>query len=82
MTIDPELAERDRALETLDLAFGRRMMPNASSDDVILIALHKARVEVVRIREPSRRESMHWLKRRGLSRINGLMWPKNDELPE
>jgi len=53
--------ERDRALSALDMLWARRMMPQASGDDVRLLAMHKARIHSLGVSGALRRESMRWL---------------------
>lgn len=70
------LAERKLALETLDMAYARRNFPNASSDEVLLLAMHKARYECTDIAANLRRASEKWLKARDFNRVHDLPWPK------
>lgn len=76
------LAERDAALRTMDIAYARKMMPGASSDDVRLCAMHKARYEMTGMEPELRRESRAWLEERGFGRLNNSQWPADDSLPE
>lgn len=75
------LSERNEALTTLDMAWSRRMIPDASSDDVRLMAMHKARYECTQIAPDLRRESRRWLEKNGCGRFYGQPWPDGDELP-
>jgi hypothetical protein len=60
-TILDFVKERDAALSKLDMEWARRMMPHASSDEVRLIAMHKARHQAINIPERLRRQSARWL---------------------
>lgn len=53
--------ERDKALARLDMEWARRTMPNASSDEVRLIAMHKARYHSLGVSSRKRRASARWL---------------------
>lgn len=70
------LADRKLALETLDMAYARRNFPKASSDEVLLLAMHKARYECTDIAPNLRRASAKWIKARGFKRLYDLPWPK------
>lgn len=74
-------ATRTAALATLDLDYARRVFPNASSDELLLATLHKARYECADIDAALRVESRTWLESRGFSRLNRLPWPSPGELP-
>ncbi len=76
------VAERDQALATLDMEYARKMIPAASSDEVRLIALHKARYEAVSIDPILRHSSGVWLKKRGYRRLGGMDFLPSEELPE
>ena len=71
------LEERNRALVSLDIDYARRMLPNATSDQVLLAAMHKARYECTVIASELRHSSGHWLRERGMGRMTG-----GDLLPE
>lgn len=60
---------RDEALRTLDMDYARTAIPGASSDEVRLMALHKARYETTRIAPELRQESRAWLEERGDTRL-------------
>lgn len=70
------LADRKLALETLDMAYARRNFPGASSDEVLLLAMHKARYECTDVAANLRRASGAWLKKHGYKRVYDLPWPK------
>ena len=74
--------ERNAALTTLDMDFARRMLPEARSDEVRLIAMHKARYEAADIAPELRRDSRRWLEERRYARFHGLPWPAGEEFPE
>lgn len=75
------LKERDEALVSLDLEYARRKFPQAA-DETLLMALHKARVEVLTMPETLRRKSMEWLKERGYGPMTEVNWPEDGSLPE
>lgn len=72
-------ARRDKALAELDMEWAREQMLTASSDEVRLISMHKARYEAVNIEPALRLESKAWLQERGYGRLYGL--PFTEELP-
>lgn len=63
--------ERNQAFINLDLVYARQQFPEASSDDVLLCALHKARYECTDIPARLRLESGDWLRERGFTRAQG-----------
>lgn len=65
------LDERLNALRTLDVAWARREAPGASSDEVLLIALHKARYRCREIEAALRHESAEWLRSRACGDLFG-----------
>jgi len=73
--------ERAHALRTLDLAWARREAPGASSDDVLLIALHKARYRCRGIEDDLRHESAEWLRAHGFGDMHGEPLLPRGELP-
>lgn len=75
-------AERTKALRDLDIAWARKNMPHASSDEVLMVAMHKARYEDIGIPNELRHESRRWLEERRYSRFAGLPWPADGSLPE
>lgn len=64
-------AERNSALSALDMEWARRTMPDASSDDVRLLAMHKARYECTDLADELRHTSAAFLVERGSTRFNG-----------
>lgn len=73
--------ERNAALSSLDLNYARKMFPNASSDDVLMLTLHKARYECTGIKDYERHLSAQWLRERGYGRLHGPLLPEG-ELPK
>ena len=73
---------RDKALRTLDVNLARAISDAKSSDEIILIGLHKARVEATSIDRGLRLESVEWLRARGIKRMFGQPLPAPGELPE
>ena len=63
--------ERDKALANLDMEYARRVIPMATSDEVRLIAMHKARYEITSLPAELRHESANWLRERGYKRGTG-----------
>lgn len=74
-------AARNAALLALDMTYAREQMPDASGDDVRLMAMHKARYECKDLPDAARHESAKWLRDRALGRFNGPLLPEG-ELPE
>jgi hypothetical protein len=75
------LDERDAALTTLDLNWARKLLPEGTSDEILLTSMHKARYDCTAIAPELRHASGDWLRSRGLTRIAGLEWPPTGELP-
>lgn len=75
-----EIAERDRMLIELDLLAAAKIMPD-TSDDVRIVAMHKARYECTSIDDPSRHKSGEWLRERGYGRMYGMELLPKGELP-
>jgi hypothetical protein len=73
---------RNEALRTLDLVWARDCFPNASSDDVLLAAMHKARYDCVGIEDALRHDSARWLRERGLGALGGRPLLPEGQLPE
>ncbi len=69
-------------LERLDIDLAKMMMPEASSDRVILIALHKARYESINIASELRQESRKWLEINGYGRYKKQSFSSDGSLPE
>lgn len=80
-SLEDYLAERNAALAAMDMQWARRSTSGVS-DEVLLVAMHKARVEVATMKPELRHESMAWLKDLGCSRMGGLPWPADGGLPE
>lgn len=64
--------ERNDALRKLDMEWARKMLPDASSDHVRLMAMHKARYEATGIEKHLRLESQAWLQDHGYGRMCGI----------
>lgn len=75
--LEAALAERNRALQSLDMDYARRMLPGATSDFVRLVAMHKARYECTAVAPEARHASADWLRQHKLGRATG-----DDLLPE
>lgn len=73
---------RDQSLRTLDVNLARLISDSKSSDEAILIGLHKTRVEASSIDRALRLESVEWLRARGYKRMYGMPLPEPGELPE
>jgi len=80
MTLEEWKQARNRALTELDLEWARKECPEASSDEVLLIALHRARYECDSIADALRLESGEWLRARGHRGMYGALLPPG-ELP-
>lgn len=76
------IAERNAALESLDMDYARRVMPGHLTDDVRLIGMHKARYESIGCSRESRHASGLWLRERGYGRISGTPILPEGTLPE
>jgi hypothetical protein len=75
------LAERDRALLALDLDYARKQFPHASSDEVLLLSMHKARYELPSLPREARLESAEWLRANHYSGYGRPLLPPG-QLPE
>lgn len=64
-------------------AFRGQLGPDArlATDEVLLVALHKSRVEIVHLPDVVRLESVEWLRSSNMLRLNGLPLPSPGELP-
>ena len=66
------IAERDAAFLAGDLNWARKNMPfKPSSDSVVEMAFHKARIEARHMPYGIRKESADWLVKHGCSRLDG-----------
>jgi len=72
--------QRDDALRTLDLHWARHIDPSAS-DEVLLLALHKARYLLVDFDPVLRHESAAWLRAGGHDQLHGFPLLPEGELP-
>ncbi len=75
MTDAELLAFRDIVLDRLDLDMARKMFPTASSDEVLLASMHKARYELTHFPDHKRLESRKWLEDHGMGRWRNQGWP-------
>jgi len=73
--------ERIKALRALDVVWARREAPAASSDEVLLVALHKARYRCRQIQDDLRHESAAWLRAHGFGDLHGEPLLPPGELP-
>lgn len=71
--------ERNRVLTAMDIAAARKQMPGAS-DEVVEIALHKARYDCTDMPDALRHESASWLRSRGYGALGGPLLNEG-ELP-
>ena len=76
--LDEFLAERNRALKTLDIKWARKNS-SLGDDETLLCALHKARYECLSIDKDLRAASGVWLRERGYKRM--FMQEFTEELP-
>lgn len=76
-----QLQERDAALKSLDLDYARRNIPGASSNEVLLAAMHKARYECTNMPNDLRHTSAHWLREQGMGRMTGTALLPEGQLP-
>ena len=66
------IAERDAAFLAGDLDWVRKNMPRKPSSDLVVeMAFHKARLEVRSMPHEVRKQSADWLSERGYSRFDG-----------
>lgn len=70
-TLRAALAERDRAMVAGDLSWAARQLPPGTAPQVVEMAFHKARCEIVSIPAKYRAESRAWLAARGLRLMSG-----------
>lgn len=73
--------ERNRALLAIDMKWARQMMPDATSDHVLLVAMHKARYECPDLDNAARHASGEWLRQHGYRRLGGHPLLPEGELP-
>jgi hypothetical protein len=76
------IEERNQALATLDLRWARKNAPGASSEEVLLLSLHKARYHCKDIARELRHTSAAWLRARGYSGWHGQQLLPEGQLPE
>lgn len=75
------IAERDRAFANDDLSWAAKMLPDASSPQVVEAAFHKARHQCLAAPEEKRIESRDWLADRDLSDLLGRPINRSEPLP-
>lgn len=73
--------EATAALLALDMKWARQNSPGASCDEVILLAMHKARYEHTGLPADARHASGAWLRERGYKRRGGLPLLPEGQLP-
>lgn len=78
---DEFVRERNAAMESDDVSWAAKMLPNASSPEVVEIAFHKARMQCLDVSESKRRASLNWLADRGLNDLMGAPVRHDDPLP-
>lgn len=79
--------QRKVMLESLNMHWARAFFERPQytgemSDYALLVAMHKARVEVKDCSANHRFESLEWLRERNFKRIGGLDLPPVGDLPE
>jgi hypothetical protein len=65
-SLQPFLDVRNKAFANLDIEWARSMLPEGTSDEMLLVSLHKARAECTAMSDELRDESRTWLTARGL----------------
>ena len=76
------LTNYHKALANLDMEYARKMMPDATNDEVRLIVMHKIRYELIAISSELRHASAEWLRKYEYKRINGEDLLPEYELPQ
>lgn len=66
---------RSRGLPQPQAAQSARTGRWISADEVLLLALHRARYELPYLPEAARKESEAWMRERGFRRYGELPWP-------
>ena len=82
ISLERDIIERNCALETLNMDWARRIMPEATSDEVRIIAMHKARYECTGVSRRARLESASWLRQKKYKRLDMSQILPEGELPE
>lgn len=76
-------AARNKAFREMDLQYARLMLRGKNPpDDVLILALHKARYECTDLEPEYRRESGAWLRERGYGRMTGEPVLPEGDLPK
>ena len=81
MTQEEYLAERRRALITLDLEWIRKQVGAPNDNEILLVTLHKTRMHTKDIPVKLRLASVEWLREHGYSDMHGLPLPPKGEVP-
>jgi hypothetical protein len=74
------LARRNRALADLDLEYAKEVT-GSDNEEILLMALHKARYECVQLDDDLRNFSALWLRQHGYKRDDGSDLLPHGELP-
>ena len=69
-------------VKNLDIDAARASQPTSINDETILIALHKARLELTSMPTNLRLDSAEWLRARGYAGLYGVPLPPPGELPQ
>lgn len=82
-----QMLRQKQALEQMDVEAAWKIMDEGGAykrpeHDVMIIAMHKARVELTMINKDLRLESIEWLRARGYVRRGPLPLPPFGMLPE
>lgn len=77
-----EYERRCATIINLDVDDIRKSFPKASSDYVLLSALHKMRYEMPEAPDNLRQQSRLWLVQAGQKRIHGLEFSEDGSLPQ
>lgn len=75
-----DAVEQRRIMVECDVKRMMEIVP-FTSEEAALVAIHKARYEVVGIADELRHESRRWLEANGFFRIKQLPWPPEGVLP-
>jgi hypothetical protein len=73
--------EMTQVLISLDLVAARKFMTSELTDEIILVALHRARVHATSVEKYLRLESLEWLRAHGISDMYGAPLPPPGTLP-
>jgi hypothetical protein len=73
--------EMTKVLIDLDLVAARKFLTRDLTDELILVALHRARVHATSVEKHLRLESLEWLREHGFSDLYGMPLPPPGILP-